>query len=131
MTVLYAACASIIVGAAIYLILSRNLVRILLGLSMLSTGVNLALFIAGGLLSDQPPIIVESETRLAGSADPLAQALILTAIVIGFALTLILAAIVLRAWRARGELDSSIVDAHIPYQEIRPYQETPETEHGG
>lgn len=114
MTVFYALCAAVIVGCAIYMVLSRNLLRTLLGLALISTGVNLALFLSGGLSSNQPPIIEEGAQALGESADPVVQALILTAIVIGFALTVVLAAIVIRAWRATGSLDAR--DLNMPDQ---------------
>lgn len=106
MTIFYAFCAAAIMACALHMTLSRNLVRTLLGLALLSTGVNLALFGAGGFSTDQPPIVAEGAKRLGESADPLLQALILTAIVIGFALTLVLAAILLRAWRGTKSLDA-------------------------
>ena len=105
MMIFYAACAATIIGAALYLILSRNLMRMLLGFSLLATGVNQLLFLAGGVSSRQPPIVADGATVLGEAADPLAQALILTAIVIGFAVTIVLATLVLRAWRATGSLD--------------------------
>lgn len=111
MTIFYALCASAIIACAVHMALSRNLLRMLLGLALLSTGVNLALFVAGGFSGRMPPIIEEGAKALGDSAaDPLVQALILTAIVIGFALTLVLAAIVLRAWRATGSLDARDID---------------------
>lgn len=110
MTIFYALCASTIIACAVHMALSRNLLRMLLGLALLSTGVNLALFVAGGVSSRMPPIIEEGGKTLGEAADPLAQALILTAIVIGFALTLVLAAMVLRAWRATGSLDARDID---------------------
>ncbi|UZK68831.1 sodium:proton antiporter [Sphingomonas sp. S1-29] len=111
MTILLAFCAAAIVGAAIYMLLSRNLVRMLLGFALLSTGVNLMLFIAGGPLNRKPPIIEAGRQTLGPAADPFSQALVLTAIVIGFALTLIMATIMLRAWRATASLDARDVDA--------------------
>ena len=111
MTVFYAACAAAIIACAIHMTLSRNLLRVLLGLAMLSTGVNLALFAAGGFSSDQPPIVADGLDALGTSADPLIQAMILTAIVIGFALTLVLAVFVLRAWRNAASLDVRAIDA--------------------
>ncbi|WP_439533652.1 sodium:proton antiporter [Polymorphobacter sp.] len=110
MTVFYAACAAIIMACALHMVLSRNVLRILLGLALLSTGLNLGLFIAGGFGSRQPPVIAADARALGVSADPLIQALILTAIVIGFALTIVLAAIVLRLWRSTGSLDSRDID---------------------
>jgi multicomponent Na+:H+ antiporter subunit C len=110
MTFFYAMCASAIIACAAHMTLSRNLLRMLLGLALLSTGVNLALFVGGGIASRQPPIIEAGSKVLGASSDPLVQALVLTAIVIGFALTLVLAAIVLRAWRATGTLDARDID---------------------
>ncbi|MDP1028344.1 sodium:proton antiporter [Sphingomonas sp. KR1UV-12] len=111
MTILYALTAAAIMGAALYMILSRNMIRILLGLALLSTGVNLMIFLAGDFSSRQPPLIREGQQVLDEAADPLAQALILTAIVIGFALTVVLATIVMRGWRATGSLDVRRPDA--------------------
>lgn len=107
MTVVYALVAAGLFGCALYMILSRNLMRTLLGLSLLTTAVNLVLFQAGGIRSMQPPLIPDGAERLEGSADPLPQALVLTAIVIGFALTVVLASLALRAYRGHGTLTSS------------------------
>jgi len=106
MSVVHALVAAALFGCALYMVLSRNLVRMLLGLSLLTTAVNLVIFQAGRLRSAQPPLIREGAERLGESADPLPQALVLTAIVIGFALTVVLAALALRAYRAQGTLRS-------------------------
>ena len=111
MTVLYALVGAGIVGCALFMILSRNLVRMLLGLSLLATGTNLLLFLAGRIRSEQPPIIADGAKTLGPSADPVVQALILTAIVIGFALTVMLGILVLRAWRAEASVDARQVDS--------------------
>jgi multicomponent Na+:H+ antiporter subunit C len=105
-TVLYAFVAAGLFGCGLYMVLSRHVVRMMLGLSLLTTAVNLALFQAGRIRTAQPPLIKEGAERLGESADPLPQALILTAIVIGFALTVILAALTLRAWRGQHTLRS-------------------------
>ncbi len=106
MTVLYALVASGLFGCGLYMVLSRHLVRMLLGLSLLTTAVNLVIFQTGRFRSQQPPIVREGAERLGESADPLPQALILTAIVIGFALTVVLASLALRAYRSHGTLRS-------------------------
>lgn len=106
MSVLYAFVTASLFGCGIYMVLSRHLVRVLLGLSLLTTAVNLAVFMAGRIQSAQPPLIPEGSDRLRDSADPLPQALVLTAIVIGFALTVVLAALALRAYRGHGSLRS-------------------------
>lgn len=106
MSVVYAFVAAGLFGCGLYMVLSRHLVRMLLGLSLLTSATNLVLFQAGGVRSAQPPLVPEGAGRLGDSADPLPQALVLTAIVIGFALSVILASLALRAHRAHGTLRS-------------------------
>jgi len=106
MNILYAFVAAGLVGCSVYMVLSRNVARLLLGLSLMTTAVNLVLFQLGRNRSAQPPIIPKGETTLTGAADPVPQALILTAIVIGMALTIIFAALALRAYRGHGTLRS-------------------------
>ena len=111
MSVVYAFVAAGLFGCGVYMVLSRHIMRVILGLSLLTTAVNLVLFLAGRIRSAQPPLIREGTERLGEAADPVPQALILTAIVIGFALTVILAALALRAYRAHGALRSDEVDS--------------------
>lgn len=76
-----------------YLILRRSIVKLLLGLMLMAHGTNLLLFTLSGLRRGAPPLIGHQEGQEV-FADPLPQALILTAIVIGFSLnafTLVLA----------------------------------------
>ena len=85
MEILYAILASSLFAAGIYSILRRSLVKLLIGIILLSQSANLYIFIAGGLTSASPPLINEGTTALIRPyADPLPQALILTAIVISF-----------------------------------------------
>ena len=104
MSVLYAFVAAVLFGCGLYMVLSRHVVRMVLGLSLLTTAVNLVLFQAGRIRTSQSPLIPDGAERLGDSADPVPQALVLTAIVIGFALTVILAALTLRAWRGERTL---------------------------
>jgi multicomponent Na+:H+ antiporter subunit C len=72
-------------AAGLYLLLRRNLVKVVIGLVLLSQAANLLIFTAAGLRSRHAPIIPPDATFPVGDfADPLPQALILTAIVIGF-----------------------------------------------
>jgi len=105
-SVLLAFVAAGLFGCGVYMVLSRHLVRMILGLSLLTSAVNLVIFLAGRIRSAQPPLIPEGAERLGESADPVPQALVLTAIVIGFALTVVLAALALRAWGGHGTLRS-------------------------
>ena len=78
---------SFLVGAGVYLTLSRDLLRVILGLAILGVAANFVVFYAGNPATDLSAIIAQGEQILpAGAANPLPQALVLTAIVIGFAL---------------------------------------------
>ena len=84
MELIIAVVIGVLFATGVYLILRRSIVKLLLGLLLLSHGANLLLFTVGGLRRAAPPIL---EQGAAGRlADPLPQALILTAIVIGFGL---------------------------------------------
>ena len=127
MSVLYAFVAAGLFGCGLYMVLSRHVVRMVLGLSLLTTAVNLVLFQAGRIRTTQPPLIAEGAERLGESADPLPQALVLTAIVIGFALTVILAALALRAWRGHGTLRSD--ELHSAQDLGNPLAPGPDVDH--
>lgn len=94
---------SLVVGVlfagATYLMLRRSVVKLILGIVLLSHGVNLLLFLMGdGIVRGNPPFIdPETGVAPASSADPLVQALILTAIVISFAFTAFILALAYRA----------------------------------
>ncbi|MBW2451868.1 MAG: NADH-quinone oxidoreductase subunit K [Deltaproteobacteria bacterium] len=75
-----------VVATGIYLALSRDLFRCLIGLALLGNGINLVLFSSGRLNTQVPPIIKQAEATLHNAANALPQALVLTAIVISFAL---------------------------------------------
>ena len=80
----------------------------LLGVAILGNGVNLLIFTIGRLTAEVPPIVPAGEYfPLEGSANPLPQALILTAIVIGFALFSFLLVL---GYRAYQELDADNTD---------------------
>jgi multicomponent Na+:H+ antiporter subunit C len=91
---------------AVFLMLRRNLVRFLFGLIILGNATNLAIFTAGGLGPPRPPFIPpDAETVIGDVANPLPQALILTAIVISFGLVSFALALALRAWRTLGTIN--------------------------
>ncbi|MEO6396409.1 MAG: Na+/H+ antiporter subunit C [Devosia sp.] len=96
------------IAAAIYLIMSRALIRMVIGIVVLGNGVNLLIFTAGRLTRALPPIVpVGMVAPATAYANPLPQALILTAIVIGFAL---FAFLVVLAWRAYQAMDADNTD---------------------
>ena len=87
---------AIVAASGAYLALSRDLLRCILGLAILGSAVNLLLFAAGRVGSASPAIMRAGESTLGASANPLPQALVLTAIVIGFVLTCFSLVLVLR-----------------------------------
>ncbi len=84
MEFLMAIVIGILFMAAVYLILSRSILKIILGTGLLSHGAHLLILTMGGLGGTSPPVLAEGVTDY---ADPLPQALILTAIVISFGVT--------------------------------------------
>lgn len=85
MNFLLAIIIGILYGAGTYMILRRSLVKVILGLIFLGHAANLLIFTIGRLTKGAPPFIPQgAETLTEPYADPLPQALILTAIVIGF-----------------------------------------------
>ncbi len=106
---------------SIYLILSRHIIRILLGIAMLGNGVNLTIFTAGRITREVPPIIgADAYVPLEGIANPLPQALVLTAIVIAFSFFAFLLVLVFRTYQ---ELDTDDT-GEMRYAEPRD-EETP------
>jgi multicomponent Na+:H+ antiporter subunit C len=95
-----------LVSGGIYLLLSQHLVHMLFGLVLLSNAVNLILFTAGGLEYTTPAFIEPGHVVAAGPmANALPQALILTAIVIGFALLTFMFVLFYRSYQSLGTAD--------------------------
>jgi len=78
----------LLAAAGVFLVLQRGMIRIILGFVLLTHAVNLLIIAAGGVARRDAPFI-GGDTSLA--ADPLPQAFVLTAIVIAFAITVVLA----------------------------------------
>ena len=94
-------------AAALYLMLSGVLVRFVFGFMLMGNAVNLLIFAAGRLTHVDPPLIGPGRAVLSGpAANALPQALILTAIVIGFAMTTFLLILLYRAYDQTGTLDA-------------------------
>ncbi len=103
-----------IVGAlfacGIYLMLRRNLLRFIFGLILMSNGANLLIFTAGRLTRGSPPLIpAEADLPVGEVANALPQALVLTAIVIGFGLVSFALVLLLRAHQGLGTLDTDVM----------------------
>lgn len=111
METLLALAIGVVIATSVYLFLSRDLPRMLLGFVLLGNGVNLAILLAGRIGPMAPALIADgADTLAAHTANPLPQALILTAIVIGFGLTAFALMLTLQAWRRFGTLDAESLD---------------------
>ena len=110
MTMLLAMLIGCLYAAGSYMLLRRSLFKVVLGLVLLSHGANLLIFSAAGLTRAVPPIIEPGQTTLSSSAaDPLPQALILTAIVISFGVLAFTLALVHRTHQTVGSDDSDLL----------------------
>ncbi|SFN56241.1 multisubunit sodium/proton antiporter, MrpC subunit [Cohaesibacter marisflavi] len=116
---------SILVGiffaVSIYLMMSRYTIRIMLGVAALSNAVNLLIFTSGRLMREVPPIIPEGASVPAmPTANPLPQALILTAIVISFSFLAFLLVLAYRAYQELGTDDITQMRVAEPADEDLP-----------
>lgn len=104
MEALFSAVIGVLVACGVYLILRARTFPVVLGLTLLSYGVNVFLFASGRLVIGGAPL---ATANIVVHPDPLPQALVLTAIVIGFGMT---AYAIVLAVKAFGELDGDHVD---------------------
>lgn len=106
MEALLALVIGVLVACGLYLMLRRELLRFIFGLMMLSNAVNLLILTAGRLTKGEAPIVPVGAQTVSGVANPLPQALVLTAIVIGFGLIAFALALLLKSYKALGTLDT-------------------------
>ena len=108
MEYILAALVGLFIAIGIYLLLSRSVIRMLIGLTIFGNGVLLLIFTAGRLTQEVSAIVPEGlEVPEGAIANPLPQALILTAIVIGFSM---FAFLLVLAFRAYQSLDADNTD---------------------
>lgn len=106
MEVLLALVVGGLYAAGFYMLMRRSIVKLILGLGLLGHAANLLIFTVGRVTPGQPPIIApEAEVLVPPFADPLPQALILTAIVIGFGVQAFAIVLVKRAYQTVGTDD--------------------------
>ena len=131
MEALVASGIGVLTGAGIYLILRLRTFPVVVGTTMLSYAVNLFLFASGRLALDQPAII---DAARADYADPLPQALVLTAIVIAFGMTAVTVLIALGAYLEGGtdrfDMDGAPAAGDTPDEPPPPPDYDPATEPG-
>jgi multicomponent Na+:H+ antiporter subunit C len=93
-------------AAGLYTMLRRSIVRLAIGLILISQAANLLIFAAAGMTRARPPLVPEGATQPSPPfADPIPQALVLTAIVIGFAILAFTLVLIQRAYQTVGTDD--------------------------
>jgi multicomponent Na+:H+ antiporter subunit C len=104
--------AAAMIGSGVSLLLERSLTRVLVGLVMLGNGVNVLFLVAGGP-AGRAPIVGRGDPS--AMSDPLPQALVLTAIVIGLGTTAFVLAMAYRSWQLTGhdDVQDDVEDAMI------------------
>jgi len=109
------------VSAGVYLLLARDLFRLLVALTVLGSAANLILFLSGRPRSLVPPVIEPGGAALPpGFANPLPQALVLTAIVIGFALLCFSLVLGARLARSAQDPDRLRATEPRPHEALKP-----------
>jgi multicomponent Na+:H+ antiporter subunit C len=120
MEVMLSVLVGVLVAAAVYLMLARNVLRFLFGLILISNAANLAIFASGRVTEAAPPLIPEgADAPLGLVANALPQALVLTAIVIGFGLFAFALVLAFRAYDALGTLDSDEMRVAEPVEDAK------------
>lgn len=114
MSVTQAVVVAVLCAVGVYLLMERTLVRVILGVGLLGNGINLLIMASGGPVADAP-IIAPDGTIASEVSDPVPQALVLTAIVIGMAVISFLLAIAYRSWTIDGndEVEDDISDRRV------------------
>jgi multicomponent Na+:H+ antiporter subunit C len=121
MEALFSLVVGIFFSAAFYLMMSKHIIRVLLGVVLLGNAVNMLIFTAGRLTPSIPPIIPGGLDVLpAGTANPLPQALILTAIVISFSFFCFLLVLTWRAYQDLGTDNTDEMRVAEPADEPAP-----------
>ena len=112
MEIILALGIGVLTSSGVWLLLRPRTFQVLVGLSLLSYAVNLFIFSMGRLRTNAPPLLRPGEpNNLAQYADPVPQALVLTAIVITFAMTALLLVVLLAS---RGFTGTDHVDGREP-----------------
>ena len=113
MSVVTLGVASLLFSVGTYLILQRMLSRVIIGLGLISHGANLLIMLAGS--GPAAPPVLTGDGSVAAVADPLPQAMVLTAIVITFGITAFLLALALRSYLLTGTdaVEDDIEDRRI------------------
>ena len=112
MTVVLALVIGVLYAAGLYLVMRRSMVKLIFGLALLAHAANLLIFTVGGLVRGGTPLVPEGQTvAVPPYPDPVPEALVLTAIVIGFGVQAFALVLVKRAYQVTGVDDQDALRA--------------------
>ena len=118
MEILWSILIGIMVAVGSSLTMDRHILRVIFGIIVLSNAINLALFVGGRLTKGQPALIPEGKLLPEEIyANPVPQALILTAIVIGFGLLIFMLALAWRMYKKYNSADLDLLNARTESEE--------------
>ena len=121
METVLAVLAGVLMASSVYLMLCRNLIRLVLGFALISHTANLLIFSSGGLLESSPPLIPAGELAPARDvANALPQALMLTAIVIAFSILAFLLVLAFRTYEGLETVDLDSMHSAEPVTDDAP-----------
>jgi multicomponent Na+:H+ antiporter subunit C len=115
MTLVFSLAIAILIGSGAYLLLKHDLIRVVVGVLLLSNGANLFIMSAGLTRGPAPIYPIADSGRV---ADPLVQAMTLTAIVITFGVTALLLSLIYRVYAAHATLDTGTLAEVEELEEI-------------
>jgi multicomponent Na+:H+ antiporter subunit C len=114
--IMYSGSLGLMMLGMLAVVMSQHIVRIILGLGLLDGGINLLLIIIGYSANGVAPILVEGKLPAGNMVDPIPQALVLTAIVIGVSVQALALALGIKAYQAYNTFDTQELAQRIAEQ---------------
>ena len=111
MEIILAILVGVLYSTGVYMLLRRSMLKFIIGIIFLSNATNLLVFLSAGLVGGSPVFLSGKEDSIKGFADPLPQALVLTAVVIGLGIVVYLLAIKYRLFNETGSDDLDQIKA--------------------
>jgi multicomponent Na+:H+ antiporter subunit C len=105
MEIVLAILVGVLYTAGVYMVLRRSILKFIIGLIFLSNATNLLVFISSGIIAGEPAFVGKEASNVHALADPVPQALVLTAIVIGFGIVVFTLALKYKFYEATGTDD--------------------------
>jgi multicomponent Na+:H+ antiporter subunit C len=105
MEIILAILVGVLYTAGVYMLLRRSILKFIIGIIYISNATNLLVFLSAGIIPGKPPFVESAEATVETFADPLPQALVLTAIVIGLGMVVFILALKYKFFEVTGSDD--------------------------